>query len=103
MLFQTVLATVPPRDTGSASGALQAVQQVGGAFGVAIVGELFFSRLARGAAAGGDPHAAYAAAMTHALIYNTLAFLVVAALVRLLPKPAFAGHPGPVRAAVSLD
>ncbi len=103
MLFQTVLATVPPRDTGSASGSLQAVQQVGAAFGVAIVGELFFSRLAAGALAGGDPHAAYAAAMTRALIYNTLAFLLVAALVRLLPKPAFATHAAQTRPAVSLD
>ena len=30
MMFQTVLASVPPRDTGSASGSLQAFQQVGG-------------------------------------------------------------------------
>ena len=44
-LFQTVLAGIPPRDAGSGSGALQAFQQVGGAVGVALVGEIFFSSL----------------------------------------------------------
>ena len=33
-LFQSALASVPPRDAGSGSGALQSLQQVGGAFGV---------------------------------------------------------------------
>jgi MFS family permease len=44
-LFQTVLAAVPPRDAGAGSGALQAFQQVGGAIGVALVGEIFFTNL----------------------------------------------------------
>jgi EmrB/QacA subfamily drug resistance transporter len=103
MLFQTVLATVPPRDTGSASGALQAFQQVGAAFGVAIIGELFFSRLAGVMATGGDPHAAYAAAMAYAVGYNILAFVVVAALAQVLPKPAFTTRPGAAVAPVPVD
>ena len=44
-LFQSVLAGVPPRDAGAGSGALQAFQQVGGAIGVALIGEIFFSTL----------------------------------------------------------
>lgn len=38
-IFQVVLASVLGRDTGSAPGALQAFRQVGGALGVAIVGQ----------------------------------------------------------------
>ncbi|MBU1305697.1 MAG: MFS transporter, partial [Alphaproteobacteria bacterium] len=37
-LFQTILQGVPGKDAGSASGALQAFQQVGSALGVALVG-----------------------------------------------------------------
>jgi EmrB/QacA subfamily drug resistance transporter len=44
-LFQLVLATVPPRDAGAGAGSLQAVQQVGGAVGVALIGQIFFSIL----------------------------------------------------------
>src|SRR5690606_36389819 len=39
-LFQSVLAGVPARDAGSGSGALQAFQQIGGAIGVALVGQI---------------------------------------------------------------
>ncbi len=40
--FDIVLAGVEPEETGSASGALTAVQQLGGAFGVALLGTVFF-------------------------------------------------------------
>ncbi len=103
MLFQTVLATVPPRDTGSASGALQAFQQVGAALGVAIMGELFFSSLAGGLAGGGDPQTAYAAAMTRPLLYSTIAFIAVAALAQVLPKPVFATRPGAAAAPIPVE
>ena len=91
-MFQTILSAVPPRNAGSASGSLQAFQQVGGAFGVAIVGEIFFGSLARGLTGGGDPHAAYAAAMSRALIYSILAFVAVAVMAQTLPRPNFAGY-----------
>ena len=90
-MFQTVLANVPPRDAGSGSGALQAIQQVGSAFGVALTGEIFFSKLVSGFAAGGKPHDVFGAAMMQALIYSTLAFVTVALIVRLLPKPPVSG------------
>lgn len=91
-LFQTVLATVKSVDAGSASGTLQSFQQVGGAFGVAIMGQIFFSLLGSGHAidgvelnAAGTP--AFMDAMSHAILYNSLAFLTVAVLVRALPRP----------------
>jgi hypothetical protein len=86
-LFQTVLASISGRDTGSASGALQAVQQVGAAFGVAIMGEIFFARLGSADAATVAPHALYAAAITQAILYNTVAFLTIALSVLYLFRP----------------
>jgi MFS family permease len=86
-LFQTVLMGVPPRDAGSASGSLQAFQQVGGALGVALVGEIFFTWLdhARewGATSKGDAfiHSAQAATL-----YEVGAFLAVAVLVLFLKR-----------------
>nr|BFE82970.1 hypothetical protein GCM10020093_055710 [Planobispora longispora] len=44
--FDIVLAGVDQQETGSASGTLTAVQQLGGAFGVALLGTVFFDRLA---------------------------------------------------------
>ncbi|WP_020525388.1 MFS transporter [Catelliglobosispora koreensis] len=46
--FNTVLAGVEPNETGSASGALTSIQQLGGALGIAILGTIFFNQLARG-------------------------------------------------------
>ena len=87
-LFQTILAGVAGRDTGAASGGLQAFQQMGAALGVAVMGEVFFSTLAPAMKTGGAPHAAFATAIDHALIYNVVVFAAVAALVWALPRPA---------------
>jgi EmrB/QacA subfamily drug resistance transporter len=84
-LFQTALADVPPDAAGVASGAVQALQQVGSAFGVAIMGELFFARLSQAAP---PAHADYAAALTQAMVYATLAFAAVAVLSAALPRLA---------------
>ncbi|NUR92159.1 MAG: MFS transporter, partial [Nonomuraea sp.] len=43
--FDIVLAGVEPHESGSASGALTAVQQLGGALGTAVLGTLFFNLL----------------------------------------------------------
>ena len=93
-MFQTVLSNVPPRDAGSGSGALQSFQQVGGALGLALMGQLFFSRLAQGLQAGLPKAETYTGALTDALYYNASAFVVIALLVRLLPKPVAAPHRG---------
>lgn len=86
-LFQTILGNVEGRDTGAASGGLQAFQQMGAAVGVAIMGEIFFATLARNLSAGLDPHPAYATALTNAVIYNVIVFAMIAALVWRLPAP----------------
>lgn len=83
-LFQTVLSSVPGRDAGAGSGALQAFQQIGGALGVAVVGEVFFSALAGNLAAGETPQAAYAAAAGPAIIYQIVSFGLVVILVPFL-------------------
>jgi hypothetical protein len=40
--FDIVLAGVEQHETGSASGTLTAVQQLGGALGIAVLGTVFF-------------------------------------------------------------
>ncbi|MBL8594035.1 MAG: MFS transporter, partial [Devosia sp.] len=83
-LFQSVLAGVPPRDAGAGSGALQAFQQVGGAIGVALVGQIFFTQLAAGFAAGNAPHVAFAEAAAPAIVYQIISFGLVVILVPFL-------------------
>lgn len=86
-LFQTILAGVPIRDSGSGSGALQAIQQAGGAFGVAIVSQIFFRKLAAELATGTVPTAAYTQALTTAVIYNLLCYVMVFVCVFALKNP----------------
>ena len=53
-LSDIVLAGVPLRDAGSASGLLSTAQQLGGAVGVAVIGVVFFGLLASRAPASAD-------------------------------------------------
>jgi len=100
-LFQTVLAGIPPRDAGSASGALQAFQQVGGSVGVALVGEIFFSQLGDiGALFKAGPtavHEAFASSAATATWYQIASFGLVVLLVFLLkgrgPQQGQGGSP----------
>ena len=94
-LFTTVLANVSEGDTGSASGALQAFQQVGGALGLAVMGEIFFSTLRFRLPGAADPVAAYSDALRFALFFSIAAFLGVAALVWRLRPPAKLDKPRP--------
>lgn len=82
---------IPPRDAGAGSGALQAFQQVGGALGVALVGELFFTSLANGFQSGGSPHQAFAGAASFAIYYQIASFALVVLLVPFL-RPAGTGE-----------
>ncbi|MDP5361816.1 MAG: MFS transporter [Paracoccaceae bacterium] len=92
-LFNTVLASVKGADSGSASGALQAFQQVGGALGVAIVGQIFFSRLLGvEQQATSVAHDAYVRAFTLGTAYPAAAFAALACLVWFLPKPETAAR-----------
>lgn len=87
-LFQLVLANVPPRDAGAGSGALQAFQQVGGALGVAIIGQIFFTNLGNSFAAGTAPHAAFANASSLALLYVIGSFSLVLLMAPLFRRPS---------------
>jgi EmrB/QacA subfamily drug resistance transporter len=99
-LFQSVLAGVPPRDAGAGSGALQAFQQIGGAIGVALVGEIFFSGLSSQFASGAAPKAAFAAAAGPAITYQIVSFALVVILVPFLKiKPPAATGEGRAPAA----
>jgi hypothetical protein len=84
-LFQSLMTGVAPRDSGAASGALQAFQNVGGALGIAITGQMFFSTL------GETPSTdAFAAAAANATWYQIIMFALVAVanlLVFLRPRP----------------
>jgi EmrB/QacA subfamily drug resistance transporter len=91
-LFQLALSSVPPRDAGSAAGALQSFQQIGSAFGVAITGQIFFATLATRIASGTAPHPAYVASLTASLVYEAVAFGLVVVLVFFVKAPAMAGH-----------
>jgi hypothetical protein len=63
-----ILASVDPHDAGSASGTANAVQQIGGALGIAVAGEVFFRQLA-GTGTGSYGHAfAATAALQVALL-----------------------------------
>ena len=108
-LFQAVLAGVPGRDAGAASGSLQAFQQVGGAIGVALVGEIFFTQLGDlGALFKAGPaavHATFAAATSLAMWYQIVSFGVVMVLIFTLRAksdapgaPVSARPPMPVEA-----
>jgi EmrB/QacA subfamily drug resistance transporter len=78
--FNIVLAGVADHEVGSASGTLNAVQQVANAIGVAVLGTVFFSLLDHG-------HASAEAMRDTALISGAL-FLMAFALSFLLPREA---------------
>ena len=86
-LFQTILSGVPGRDAGSGSGALQAFQQVGGALGIALIGQIFFSSLDHAREWGATSKGiGFVWAGQNALIFNIAVFVLVAICVPFL-KP----------------
>lgn len=66
-LVGTVMATVEPRHAATVSGALSTVQQLGNAFGVAVLGMVFFGRIDDGIAAAFEATLACLAVVTAAL------------------------------------
>lgn len=90
-LFQMILSGVPHKDAGSASGALQAFQQTGGALGVALTGEIFFTWLDHARDWGATSKASgFVNAAGAASIYVVTIFVLAAALVpflKAIPKP----------------
>jgi EmrB/QacA subfamily drug resistance transporter len=85
-LFDIVLAGVDEHETGSASGTLNAIQQLGAALGIAILGTVFFS-------VAGDR--GFVTAFERTLWIEAGTLVVVAALIFLLPRRAREGaHAG---------
>jgi EmrB/QacA subfamily drug resistance transporter len=97
-LVDVVLAGVPDRDAGSASGVLNTAFQLGGAIGVAIVGVIFFGLLPEGGAPAADPAEGFVAALRDSLWFEVAIYAVSALLMLLLPRHAAppAGTPEPV-------
>ena len=83
-LFDIILADINEREVGSASGVLTAMQQFGGAIGVAVVGTLFFELL---------PDHAFVDSMKTVSSGSGAAFAVSFVAAFLLPKRAREGGP----------
>ena len=78
-VFDTVLAAVTDPEIGSASGALNALQQLGGAIGVAVLGTIFFSVL--------RDHG-FAVALRHVMWWEVGLLAAVLVISPLLPRRA---------------
>ena len=75
-LFNFILASVADNEVGSASGVLNAMQQLAGAVGVAGIGTIFFSTLA---------HQGFVTAVSHCLLVELATMPVLATLAFTLP------------------
>ena len=87
-----IVATVEPYEAGSASGVVSAVQRIGSAMGIAIIGSVLFGTLvikgnSRDAVATGFVHSASAATLVSAAL-SAVALLLVFAL----PKRVASGR-----------
>jgi EmrB/QacA subfamily drug resistance transporter len=78
-LFDFILASVTDDEVGSASGVLNACQQLAGAVGVAAIGTIFFTVLG---------HAGFVAAIERCLLVELASTPVLLALTRTLPARA---------------
>jgi EmrB/QacA subfamily drug resistance transporter len=104
-LFQAVLANVPPRDAGAGAGSLQAFQQVGGAVGVALIGQIFFTKLETAREWGATSmHEAFAVSAANATYYLVASFGLVFVLVFLLKgRPKVGQGSAPAAAPVPVE
>jgi EmrB/QacA subfamily drug resistance transporter len=93
-MFDVILAGVEPRQLGSASGLLEAIQQLGMSVGIAVVGTVLFSVL-------GDAHgpAAFVRSADHALLVAIGFLLAAFAVTWWLPRHAREEHPAGAPAA----
>ena len=78
-LFDFILASVADNEVGSASGVLNAMQQLAGAVGVAGIGTIFFSTLG---------HEGFVTAVSHCLLVELATMPVLALLTFTLPMRA---------------
>lgn len=85
-LLNLVIGYVEENHAGMAAGFISTMQQVGGAFGVSVVGIFFVSILGSNASDGVSQAGRYADAFTGAMIYNLTAVLVAAALIAWIAR-----------------
>jgi EmrB/QacA subfamily drug resistance transporter len=78
-MFDIILAAVTDRETGSASGVLNATQQLATSVGIAVFGTVFFD-----AVGGGDFHSG----LTRAMVVEVLAMVALLIISPLLPRLA---------------
>jgi EmrB/QacA subfamily drug resistance transporter len=78
-LFDFILASVTEPEVGSASGVLNAVQQLGGAIGVAAMGTIFFATVG---------HLGFVTALQRCLVVELATTPVLLALISTLPSRA---------------
>jgi EmrB/QacA subfamily drug resistance transporter len=77
--FDTIIAAVTDAETGSASGVLNAIQQLGGAIGVAVLGTVFFTVLG---------HDGFAAALQRTMWWEVGALGLLLLVSPMLPPRA---------------
>ncbi len=85
-LLNLVIGFVEDRHAGMAAGIISTMQQVGGAFGVSIVGIFFVSILDSDTAQGVPQALRHADAFAGAMIYNLIAVLAAAALITWITR-----------------
>ena len=78
-VFDTIIAAVSDAETGSAAGVLNAIQQLGGAIGVAVLGTIFFAALR---------HEGFATALRHTIWWDVGGLALMLLLTPLLPSRA---------------
>lgn len=91
-LLNLVIGYVAEKHAGMAAGFISTMQQVGGAFGVSVVGIVFVGILGRPAGDGISNAGRYAHAFAGAMIYNLAAVIVAAALMTFMVRKRPAGR-----------
>ena len=77
-VFDTIISAVTDQETGSASGVLNALQQLGGGIGIAVLGTIFFTVL---------EHEGFAPALTHTMWWQVVVLGAMLALLAAAPGP----------------
>ncbi|MFG1949370.1 MFS transporter [Nonomuraea sp. NPDC048826] len=87
ILVNVVLAGVPGRNAGAAGGVLSTVTQIGGAVGIAVLGTIFFTSVAAGAA-GAPALPAHSHALGIVLLVSVALYVLTALVMPALPRTA---------------
>ena len=101
-LYDIIIADVEDHEVGSAAGVLEAVQQLGGSLGVAVLGTIFFSLMDSGAAAHRASSLHAADVTTLVTIAITVAAFALGFLLPRKPRPAAQLPTDPVPAETAL-